>query len=508
MKWVKIGVGVVLTALVTTLSTVSINPTNSDIPRHLLSGKLIVDAFLHGQYPSNILYHNAFSATYASYAFVNHHWLSAALFYLAFHATGWVGLHVFYLTLLLVTFAITYIHALRRGGLMGTLLSTAVLLPLLTTRTEVRPEAWSYLFVVLYLYILTQQKMTNKTIAIVLICQLFWANLHIYFVIGIAMVLWWSVVYSRNNKPIIAIKSKQHALLCIGIVAVSLLTPHGIRGLLYPFTIFQNYGYEIVENKSVWFLWNWGMHDPLYIHISVLAVVSVALIFINKSKTWRLGVFSLALTIWAMLGIRNIPLAALVTLPYLAHSLNAVIAQVAKTLRTTTRLSFTLLLFVAIVATLFVYGEYFSVRLTTRLKLGAIDTRSADAFIAKHVRGPVFNNYDVGSYLEWLIYPTPVYVDNRPEAYPVSFFKNDYVSMDRPDVFARLEQKYHFSTIVFQYHDLTPWSQNFLSERIEDSSWVPVFVDESVIVFAKNTPPNAALIKTYQISKSTFQNTR
>ena len=48
-------------------------------------------------------------------------------------------------------------------------------------------------------------------------------------------------------------------------------------------------------------------------------------------------------------------------------------------------------------------------------------------FRSEHLQGPIFNTFDVGSYLTYGLYPRErVYVDNRPEAYPATFFTEDY----------------------------------------------------------------------------------
>ena len=49
---------------------------------------------------------------------------------------------------------------------------------------------------------------------------------------------------------------------------------------------------------------------------------------------------------------------------------------------------------------------------------------SAKFFQNEGLKGPVFNNFDVGSYLIFYLFPEErPFVDNRPEAYPVEFFK-------------------------------------------------------------------------------------
>jgi len=52
------------------------------------------------------------------------------------------------------------------------------------------------------------------------------------------------------------------------------------------------------------------------------------------------------------------------------------------------------------------------------------NNQSAQFFIDNNIKGPLFNNYDIGGYLIYHFYPQEkVFTDNRPEAYSVSFFE-------------------------------------------------------------------------------------
>ena len=66
------------------------------------------------------------------------------------------------------------------------------------------------------------------------------------------------------------------------------------------------------------------------------------------------------------------------------------------------------------------------------------------------------------------------------------------------------DKKYNFNAIVFGYHDLTPWAQNFLIKRINDSSWAPVFVDNYIIIFLKRNALNKDIILKYELPKEIF----
>lgn len=98
---------------------------------------------------------------------------------------------------------------------------------------------------------------------------------------------------------------------------------------------------------------------------------------------------------------------------------------------------------------------------------------SAEFFKKENVQGPVFNNYDIGSYLIYYLFPQErVFVDNRPESYPASFFKEIYIPMQ--------EKEYNFNAIFFSHCDYTPWGQKFLINRLNDKDWVPVFADQFI----------------------------
>jgi len=51
-------------------------------------------------------------------------------------------------------------------------------------------------------------------------------------------------------------------------------------------------------------------------------------------------------------------------------------------------------------------------------------------FKENNLQGPIFNNYDIGGYLIFNLFPQEkVFVDNRPETYSSEFFQEDYIPM-------------------------------------------------------------------------------
>jgi hypothetical protein len=131
---------------------------------------------------------------------------------------------------------------------------------------------------------------------------------------------------------------------------------------------------------------------------------------------------------------------------------------------------------------------------------------SAEFFKREKISGPIFNNYDIGSYLIFYLFPEEkVFVDNRPEAYPTSFLKDVYIPIqESDDEFRDYSQRYNFNAIFFSHRDLTPWAQNFLLKRIDDPLWAPVFADNYTIIFLKRNELNKTLIEKYEIPKNFF----
>ena len=82
-----------------------------------------------------------------------------------------------------------------------------IVLPVLITRHEVRPELFSYLFGGLFLQLLwgyKYGKLGSRWLFLLPILELFWVNLHIYFFIGVLIAIYlfeWLVVCLTQKKP-------------------------------------------------------------------------------------------------------------------------------------------------------------------------------------------------------------------------------------------------------------------------------------------------------------------
>lgn len=483
-----------------------VNLSTADLGRHIKNGQEL----LSGNF--DLLFRNYYSYTYPDFPFVNHHWLGGVVFYLVSLLGGITGIHLLFILINLITFSIFFRIALKESNIYISSLLALLLVPVIAYRDEVRPEAFSYLFAGIYYFGLkayTSGKISGKRLIWLLPVQLIWVNTHIYFFIGLYIIgVFWltelsSLLINRHKKDLSVLKTL--TLLGFGCVLVSLANPFFYNGLIYPFKIFANYGYRVLENQSVFFL-------ERVISVPVIIYFKVALIllllswlykffrfFKFKEKISRVDLlFSLTFSVLALIQIRNFELFGLFSLVAISGNLSSF------------RLDYSKYLIIPALGVMLVFMLVLSPGYWEghRYGLGAAQgiEKAGEFFLKEKIKGPVFNNYDIGGYLIYYLYPEEkVFVDNRPEGYPAEFFTETYVPMQEDNaVWKKEDGKYKFNAIFFYRQDLTPWAQTFLVSRIKDPDWAPVFVDNYNIIFLKRNEVNSAVIKQFELPANMF----
>lgn len=502
----------VLIALYVVFLRTPINPLNADIGRHIMNGLLLLEQ--HDTW-WNVLHTNLYSYTYPDFPVINHHWGSGVVFAIVFQATGWAGLHILFIGLSLLALLFFVDTARRCSNEWIAVTMGIAMLPFIVERLEVRPEVFSYLFIGYFVWLLTcvlRGDLPRWWLWVLPVVETLWANVHVYFPFGVFLIGIFGIpALVRRDWPLFTL------LLIVGIVTAftTIITPFGVPGALYPFFIFGNYGYKIVENQSVFFLEDWGLHKTTFMLLrvwSVLLALGIVHAFLNKQ--WKddnkapLFLFGITVTALAWFALRNFTLFGLVMIP-----VGALIWQNTWTwLRPKITEDLDVLLPMSVCSFLIATTWY-----THRNDLaaawqyqafGAIQhSDDLNIFLQKNqIPQPIFNNYDIGGYLIFGQYPNmKVFVDNRPEAYPTSFFTDVYIPMQEDDSVWQAQLAEHdFQSIIFYYRDVTNWAQDFLRARLADENWVPVYADQQSIIFVRNTAKNRTLINKHYIDKSMF----
>ena len=204
-----------------------------DLPLHLAMGEIILD---QGRVPStNLVLH-----TQANTPVVNDKWLHQVALCLVDRAAGPTGVLLFRMVLALAITLAAYRLARRFAPPGPAGLATLGAALLLVHRLGVRPELWTYLFTPVFLMILIgRKKRPVAALALLLPLQALWANLHVYFPLGIGLALLASlpdIVRKRGPARFTGL------LLVPGLLAACLLTPAGLRGLLQPLEVALSLG--------------------------------------------------------------------------------------------------------------------------------------------------------------------------------------------------------------------------------------------------------------------------
>ncbi|MBI1813115.1 hypothetical protein HY285_01945 [Candidatus Peregrinibacteria bacterium] len=526
--------GVALVFLCALLLAHPINLANSDTGRHLKNGELFFQNF-------QVHETNLYSYTYPDFPTINHHWGGGVILNVVQQWFGFGGLSVFWIILMLATIVMLADAARRESGWAATMLAFTLFLPLITSRPEVRPETLSYLFTAIFLWLLLgwqRGDIRDHTLLITLpLLELLWVNLHIYFFLGGFLVFLFLIEHSMRslrenipgNGPRASMPAPQGIQLfsghstewkrakILGTTLIlcgfaSLINPAFIRGALAPLSIFTNFGYQLAENQSVWFLMHYGDFPLMRYYFVALGALVVSWLIALPSLIKRHDPFPIALlllsitiTTMAWFAFRNFALFGILGFVITAGNL--------KTLRTWPMTPWkqdmiAIVLILGSVIGLYALrpDEWKAEAQSTGIGLKPGNLAAADFMHRIDLRGPIFNNYDIGAYLIYTLYPDErVFVDNRPEAYPASFFTDELVPMqEKEDIWKTVDAREGFNAIIFYRRDLTEWGQGFMIRRVQDPQWAPVFVDDDILIFLRRNKRNAAIVGQYELPKSMF----
>jgi hypothetical protein len=471
-----------------------------DLGRHLKLGEIIIKCRCVPQT-------NLFSYTHADFPIVNHEWLTEVVFYLI---SLWFGLHgllVLKIVLIITTGGLLYFVSLKKGSLFWVTVFSLLSITIFSTRFHVLPELFSYVFMALFIFLIEKYKQTKRfyVLLILPVLEMLWVNMHIYFVIGIGMYGLFFIEEFLKRKKL----DKRLLLIGVALIFITLFNPGFIRGAVLPFTVFGNYGLNVEENANPFALFsatstNTNLAYTLILQVVVFGILIVLFaVSLFSKKQWRelfhtgnglfasiLGLkFMRCISVFAVLGF--IPLVAgfsalekkmlRMSDIYMVNTFKGMIA-----------------VGVGIIILIHVKGVFDYQLLNFSF---VPSSENAVTFIKESgLRGRIFNNYRIGNYLIYGLYPREqIFVDARPEAYPAEFFDEYWRMMESEEYFAKQVERYKINAVVFAVDDDPAKIRLFLLRLIENKDWAPVYADGSVTIFARDTEVNRNVIEKFRI---------
>lgn len=472
---------------------------DQDLGRHIKLGEIIVKTHL---VPKT----NLFSYTNPDFPFINTHWLFEVLAYFFSQTDGLQILLV--LKVIIILASVWLIIKIIPNGKKVFLLPVGfIFLHVLRERVELRPEIFSFLFTSLTYFILERfLKLKTKLIYFLPLIQLIWINTHIYFFVGLLLQVIYLIYieYQCLRFHLRGGKLKVLSSIFILSVLVSVINPNGLAGLLYPLNVTKNYGYTVVENQTMFLLEKLNFRDPNFLFVKIsLGIIALSLIFAMIKRQTDLKNILLALTgaALALFNVRSFPYLVFLSLPAALQNFGEI-----KKNALTISISAMFGLLLIVESFFYLNGDYYkytdsphSVGLNyTEAGKGALDF-----VLAHNLDGPIYNNFDIGSYIIYKAYPKyQVFVDGRPEAYPAQFFTGIYIpSQSDYNNFKEVEKIYNFRTIIFSHTDQTPWARTFLSSVIKDEGWKLVYLDDFMAILVRKEVLEQKQLKIVDLSK-------
>jgi hypothetical protein len=465
----------------------------SDLGRHIKNGELI----LHGNW--DVLYKNYYSYTNPQYPFINYHWLFGVFCYVLWHYFGFTGLSFIYLVLELFTFYVFFRCWQRYSSFAMACAIGLLSFPLITLRSEIRPEGISYLFCGLFWWLIDsyQQKQLKSHHLIIVLCalQVIWVNTHIFFILGPMLTfLFWCQARSNGEKQQADVLQRTFFLLLV----MCLINPFGLNVLLVPFETWgKASSFKITESLPVFYALNAKImsdYRPLLLYfLAALGILISALCFLVGREGFKkyifIGSLTLILSLTAVKAIRMIGLFGYFWIPLSTYVYGRLIQAGTEKFRKNIQI-------VLVVAGIIVSASV-NMDWKQRHVLGIVPgvNDAAEFFKQAKISGPVFNNYSIGGYLIFHLSPGhKLFVDNRGgAAFPEDFFNKTFVPMQlNDDVWHKLDQKYHFN-VIFYSPDASDWDGGFIWKRLRDPAWALVFHSDEAVIFLKCNAQNEKL---------------
>ncbi len=455
---------------------------------------------------------NLFSYTAGSFPFINANWLSEVLFYMIKTAFGFNGLIILSTLLAITSFSLIFIAASKKAGIFTAALIGLIYAQVIYERTDIKPELFSFLLLSIFLVVLYKyREQYTKWIFALIPLQLLWANLHIYFFLGIVILVLFIIDALISKKENLSSKKMTTLILVtLASIVATIINPNLVKGALYPLFVLNNYAFPVEENIN--FLNAVASYNDttfLYFGISVALLWIGIIVSIKRLKPIDilLAAFFTFMGIFAVRAFPIFVLGTFITCTFAASNiLSFVYEKLSKEKELWLKIGFFITIFILLIPT---------IRLNIEIHgfgFGVIDyAKDAINFIkVNNIKGPIYNNFDFGNYLDYALYPKEkVFVDNRAEAYPKDFFSNTYFPMqDSPETFTRGSEKYNLNTVIIAHTDTSPDTTAFLAQIVKNDDWKIVYLNNSVVIFLKNTQQNRMIIQSHLINEANIKLTR
>lgn len=469
--------------------------TEHDYWWHLATGKYVIT---HRLVPRT----DVFSYT-ATRPWVAHYWLSDVIGYALYCVVGTPGLIAINALLITLSFWMVFTTALSAGA-RPLLAATFTLLAVYASRSRfyVRPETFSFFFMALYLAVFYRWRNGRAARGLYLLplLQILWTNLYGGgSVVGLVLLFCFTAGEAMNylcGAGASPLRKKDVAALAIAALSafgLAFINPNGYRTVFY-FLISRDPIFRyIVEWRHLELKDLAGLHG-IFLFLGAFLILR----FIRDVDFAELAIFGI-FGYMALDAPRSLPFFAIASVPIVSARAQRIVDRLAGDAwweRYGKWLHAAFAAGAAVFTAWYLYKDVGKFQSDYEFGFGVnkklVPVQAVDFIVEHGLKGPMFNSYGIGGYLIWRLYPEEkVFVDGRVEMYGTDFLKT-YMFYWHPEVWNDYVKRYNLSYAII---DREP---NYTTRYLDESmNWKLVFFDDRAMVYVRNTPGHAGLIRKY-----------
>jgi len=501
-----LAVSVLALAVIGLLAATKI--ADPDTMQYLASGRYMLG---HG-----LDYGCVFSYATDQCQFVYPQWLFHVMTYVAYLAGSWQALVGFQIAIVVSLFAVIFWRH-RRLEINPIVTSALVLLAAMVARERfmLRADLFALLPAVLLYYALeacfdpsTETAERRRLLLALAAIQMLWANTHGSFTIGFVLLGAFLV-----DAIVAKVPGVRPSLEATGAVVLgSFLNPYGLKSFLQPLR-FMLGGEQTAPQLE--FLSPFAPADLTHLTVTaykVLLVVAVALLVLSLRALRIRDVLILApLAYLSVKGMRHIALFAVfcaVILPVSAETLRAKVALrilrrggerrgdvVAWGASAVLMATMAGIAYSAATDRIYRYDA-----LARRTGFGVSDLVypiAAAEFVERNdLPGNVFNDYSIGTYLNWRFFPArKTFIDGHTYTPESLAFYRRVTAGAVP--YRQVVDQYGINTFLLSHKSAE--ARDLIAKLYRDAQWALVYFDEIAVIFLRRTPENEDLIARFRV---------
>jgi len=520
--WLSIGL---LFGLVTFSSSLEIK--DLDLWLHLRMGWWICH---HGFVPNS----DVLSCTIFGKPWVNHEWLFQVLVYQVQKAYGFNGLISMQSFVVALTFVVLLFLGYSRERQLLSVYTLLLVLMVYQTRFTIRPDIFSLLFFVLFIYILSLHINKRWAVYALVVLQILWSNMHGFFFFGpllagvgifsefikrrVPLPYEWNTVGRLTDGEYNSLKR-----ILFFLILACCVNPLTFKGAWYPINVF----FQLNGDNKIFFDHIMELQKPIlagtiftdnFIYYKVLIFISAISFVFNRRK---IDVSSLLVWIiflgFSLVAIRNlIYFAAAAYMVLMVNVISISWSNLVPLQFVSSRFKHLTIIMgkLGLMMWMLNFGVnmtgngYFDFDNYTRkseffgISKRVYPYKAVDFLVHNKIKGNFFNDFNAGAYLVGRTYPNiKVFIDGRTEVYGASFFEN-YQKIwkeGNPQVFKYFENKDNITgAFLDNAHQDIPF--NVLRMFHSFKNWSIVYLDYDGIIFLKQTPYNKPFIDRFSVN--------